>query len=79
MVKGCRCAVLGRVTMDQMVVDVSAVGGVESGDEAVLIGRQGEAEIGADELAGWCGAIPWEILTGISYRVPRVYRGAQAS
>jgi alanine racemase len=65
--------------MDQVVVDVSAASEVTAGDEAVLIGRQGEDEVAASELANWCGTIPWEILTGISYRVPRVYRGAQAS
>ena len=70
---------LGRVTMDQMIVDASQVEGLKTGDEVVLLGSQGEEQITATELAGWCGTIPWEILTGISYRVPRVYRGAQAS
>ena len=76
---GQRCRVLGRVTMDQMLVDVSRLKRVRSGDEAVLIGRQGRQEITATELAAWCGTVPWEILTGITYRVPRVYRGGHAA
>jgi alanine racemase len=79
LIGGKRCAVLGRVTMDQMMVDVSRVPGVRAGDEAVLIGRQGTEEISAGELAGWCGTVPWEVLTAISYRVPRIYRGGHAA
>ena len=79
LIGGVRCPVLGRVTMDQMMVDVSRVRKVRAGDEAVLIGRQGRDEITASELAAWCGTVPWEILTGISYRVPRIYRGGQAA
>jgi alanine racemase len=79
LVGGRRCAVLGRVTMDQTVVDVSALPRVRTGDEVVLVGRQGKAEISATELAHWCGTIPWEILTNITYRVPRIYKGGHAS
>ena len=79
LVRGKRCRVLGRVTMDQMLVDVSRVAGVRAGDEVVLIGRQRHDEISATELAAWCGTVPWEVLTGISYRVPRIYRGGQAA
>jgi alanine racemase len=79
LVQGRRCRVLGRVTMDQMMADVSQVTEVAPGDEAVLIGRQGKETITATELAGWCGTIPWEVLTAITYRVPRIYRGGQAS
>ena len=79
LVRGQRCRVLGRVTMDQTLVDVSRLPQVRSGDEAVLIGRQGREEITATKLASWCGTVPWEILTGITYRVPRVYRGAHAA
>jgi alanine racemase len=60
--------------MDQMVVDVSAVAQVQPGDEAVLIGQQDSAEITANELAAWCDTIAWEVLTNITYRVPRLYR-----
>jgi alanine racemase len=79
LLRGQRCRVLGRVTMDQTLVDVSRLKRVRAGDEAVLIGQQGREEIAAMELAAWCGTVPWEILTGITYRVPRIYRGAHAA
>ena len=79
LIQGRRCRVLGRVTMDQMIVNVTRVPGVRTGDEVVLIGRQLREEITATELAAWCGTIPWEILTNITYRVRRVYRGSHAA
>ena len=79
LIGGRRCRVLGRITMDQMLVDVSQVRGVRAGDEAVLIGRQGRQEITTSHLAEWCGTIPWEVLTNITYRVPRHYRGGHAA
>jgi alanine racemase len=79
LLRGQRCRVLGRVTMDQTLVDVSRLKTVRSGDEAVLIGKQGRDEITATELAAWCGTVPWEVLTGITYRVLRLYRGTQAA
>ena len=79
LIGGKRCAVLGRITMDQMLVDVSCVPGVQCGDEAVLIGSQGRQTITANQLAEWAGTIPWETLTAITHRVPRLYRGGQAA
>jgi alanine racemase len=79
LIGGRRCRVLGRVTMDQMLVDVSRVRGVKAGDEVVLIGRQGAREITAHALAEWFGTIPWEVLTAITYRVPRLYKGTNAA
>ena len=79
LVHGRRCRVLGRITRDQMLVDVSRLPSVQSGDEAVLVGRQGRGEITAAQVAEWCGTIPWEVLTAITYRVPRLYRGGHAS
>lgn len=81
LVGGLRCRVVGRVTMDQIMVDVSAVRRVECGDEVVLIGRQGSDEITALEVAGWEETIPWEVLCGITKtgRVPRVYVGASGA
>ena len=79
LIHGQRCPVVGRITMDLTIVDVSKLRGVRAGEEAVLIGRQGRDEITAGELAAWCDTIPWEVLTSISYRVPRVYRGAEAA
>ena len=74
LIGGRRCAVLGRVTMDQILADVTALPQVEEGDEAVLVGRQGDEEILAAELAQKAGTIPWEIFTGVGRRVERVYR-----
>ncbi|HTD66822.1 MAG TPA: alanine racemase [Candidatus Limnocylindria bacterium] len=79
LIGGKRCRVLGRVTMDQTLVDVSALRDVNAGEEAVLIGKQGRDEITVTELASWCDTVPWEILTNITSRVPRVYRGGHAA
>ena len=79
LIEGKRCRVLGRVTMDQMLVDVSRLNPVQAGDEAVLIGKQRRDEITTNELAAWCNTVPWEILTNITYRVPRLYRGGCAA
>ena len=79
LIGGCQCAVLGQFTMDQMLVDVSCVQNDNTGDVAVLVGRQGKLEITANKLAKWAGTIPWETRTAIAHRVPRVYRGGQAA
>ena len=79
LIQGRRCKVLGRITMDQTLVDVSRLGEVSIGEEAVLIGSQKGETITATDLATWCGTIPWEILTAITHRVPRLFRGGQAS
>lgn len=73
LIRGRRCAVLGRVTMDQMMVDVTELPRLGAGEEVVLIGQQGEEEISVGELAEKAGTIPWEIFTGIGTRVERVY------
>ena len=73
LIHGKRCPVLGRVTMDQIMVDVTELPQVDAGDEVVLMGRQGVEEILAGELAQKAGTIPWEIFTGVSYRVERIY------
>lgn len=73
LVRGQRCPLLGRVTMDQIVVDVSPLGDtVRAGDEAVVLGSQGGDAVPAGELARLSGTIPWEILTGFSARVRRL-------
>jgi alanine racemase len=74
LINGLRCPVLGRVTMDQTVVDITDVGEVASGDEAVIIGRQGGAEISIGEFSRWADTIPWETLCSVTKRVPRIYR-----
>ncbi len=73
LVRGKRCALLGRVTMDLMVIDVSDVADVQEGDEVVLMGRQGNEEISAHELADKAQTITWEITTRIGQRVTRVF------
>ncbi len=73
LIRGRRCPVVGRITMDQILVDTSSVPeSLEAGEIAVLLGRQGQEEITASELAQKAGTIPWEILTRISSRVPRL-------
>lgn len=77
LIQGRRCPVLGRVTMDQTVVDVSAVPReVCCGDPVVLVGRQAGAEITLAEFSAWADTIPWETLTSVTKRVPRLYRNA---
>jgi alanine racemase len=73
MVHGQRAPVVGRVCMDLTMVDVTDIGGVKQGDEVVLLGRQGNAEISVDEMAAWSNTISYEILTSIGSRVPRIY------
>ena len=73
LVHGLRCAVLGRVTMDQIMVDVSALPDVQAGDEVVLLGRQGNDEIAVTELARKAGTIAWDLFTGLGTRVERIY------
>jgi alanine racemase len=73
LVRGQRCALLGRVTMDLMMIDVSHIDGAEVGDEVVLLGRQVDEEISATELADRANTISWEIVTRIGSRVRRVY------
>jgi alanine racemase len=74
LIHGQRCPLLGRVTMDQIMVDVSHVTEAAIGDEAVLIGSSGAQEILAAEVAAKAGTIAWEIFTSIGPRVERVYR-----
>ena len=72
LVHGVRVPVLGRISMDMTVVDVSTVPDVREGDVATLIGRDGQGEIPLDEVAGQAETIGYEILTGLTPRLPRV-------
>jgi alanine racemase len=74
LVGGKRCPVLGRVTMDQILADVTLLPQINVGDEAVLIGQQGSESILARELADQAGTISWDIFTGIGNRAHRFYR-----
>lgn len=62
LLNGCRAPVIGRISMNLTLVDVTDVGPVRVGDEAVVLGRQGDEEITADEIAGWMGTISYEVL-----------------
>jgi alanine racemase len=59
--------------MDAVMADVSDVPGITPEDEFVLLGRQGDDEISAEELARARNTIPWEVATSMSHRLPRVY------
>lgn len=71
LIGGRRCRVIGRVSMNWITVDAGLYAAVKPGDEVVLIGRQGNQEIWADELATLCRTIPYEILTGIHSSIER--------
>jgi alanine racemase len=73
LVRGARAPIVGRVCMDMCMIDVTGIAGVREGDEVALIGGQGKERITADELAEKTGTISYEVLCGISARVPRIY------
>ncbi len=72
LIRGRRAPLAGRVSMEKITVNVSQIPGVGAGDEVVLLGKQGDDEICADEIAGWLGTINYEVVTSISARNPRV-------
>lgn len=74
LVRGQRCRVLGNITMDMCMVDITDVPGAAVGDEVVAAGRQGQQEIRFDELARLAGTIDYELTTLIMPRVPRFYK-----
>lgn len=76
LVKGERAPVIGRVCMDQMMIDITHIKGVNVGDKVTLMGKDGNQIIFAEELADLAGTINYEIVCGIAPRVPRVYVNA---
>jgi len=72
LIGGRRAPIAGRVCMNMTMVDVTKIPTATAGDEAVLIGRQGDAEISADEMAAWAGTINYEVVTRIAAMLPRV-------
>lgn len=78
LVRGKRAPIVGAVSMDMTMIDVTDIAGVALGDEVVVLGRQegplGKDVLRAEEIAAFSGLIPWEVLTHISRRVPRFYR-----
>ncbi len=73
LVGGRRAPVVGRVCMDQVMVNVTGIEGLRRDDEVALIGKQGDDEISAEEVAGWWDTINYEVTSGIMARVPRIY------
>ena len=73
LVKGQRVPIAGRVCMDQTMVDLGDMETVSPGDEVMILGRQGDEEITADEIAGRIGTINYEVVSALTHRVPRVY------
>jgi alanine racemase len=78
LVRGMRAPIVGAVSMDMSMIDVTDLPGVAVRDEVVVLGSQegplGKDAIGPEEVAGHAGTIAWEVLTSISRRVPRFYR-----
>jgi alanine racemase len=72
LLRGTRYPVIGRISMDQIVVNIEK-DSAYNGDEIILFGSDGKNKITVEELAEWAGTIPYEILTNINTRVPRVY------
>ena len=73
LIRGVRCPIVGNIAMDLTTVDVSKLPNVAIGDEALLLGEQNGAVLDVRDLAAAAGTIPYEVLTNVSRRVPRVY------
>ncbi len=74
LIQGKKVPLVGSVCMDLIMADVTELPGVKPEEEVVLFGRQGEVTISVEEVAQWADTIPYEILCGISSRVPRIYK-----
>jgi alanine racemase len=74
LVRGKRAPVVGRVSMDLVTIDVTDIPEARFGDEVILLGKQGGAEIAVEELAKRAGTISHDVFTRISKRVPRIYK-----
>jgi len=75
LIRGQRVAQIGAITMDQMMLDVSAIPDLQEGEVVTLLGKQGSEQITADDWAVSLGTISWEILCGFKHRLPRVAVG----
>ncbi len=76
LIHGQRASIAGLVCMDMVMVDVTEIPDTAVGDEAVLIGRQGNDEITASDIAKWADTIPYEVLCAIGPQIPRLYVSA---
>jgi alanine racemase len=77
LIRGRRAPLRGRVCMNMLMVDVTDIPGVALEDEVVLLGRQGEERVAAEQLAAWCGTIAYEIVSRIHPDLPRVVVGQE--
>jgi len=77
LVNGHHCPIIGRVTMDQTIVDVTDAPTVTAGTSVVLIGKSEQSEITTAEFSKTANTIPWETLCSVTKRVPRVYVGSR--
>ena len=68
-IRGKLAQVIGNVCMDMTMIDITGIPGVREGDDVIVFGPQ----LPVDQVASWAGTIPYEIMTGISQRVKRVY------
>ncbi|PNS07953.1 alanine racemase [Solilutibacter silvestris] len=75
LIRGERHPIVGRVCMDQFMVDLGPQGSAWNEDEVVLIGHQGGDAIACEDVARWAETIPYEVLVGLNERIPREYRG----
>ena len=73
LIRGRRAPILGRVCMDQMMVDVTQIPGVQPGDPVTLVGHDGAEQITIEQIAERAGSFNYEFICGISRRVPRMY------
>ncbi len=73
LLRGRRVPVVGRISMDVTVVDISEVDAVEVGEVVTFLGRDGEETIGLEEVAAHAGTVSYEVLTGLSRRLPRIW------
>ncbi|AQT85409.1 alanine racemase Alr [Paenibacillus larvae subsp. larvae] len=73
LIRGKRVPIVGRICMDQCMLNITGVPEAEAGDEVVLIGRQGDEVIPAEEIAGHLGTINYEVTCMMAHRIPRVY------
>lgn len=73
LIGGKKAPIIGRICMDQTMVDITHIPNVRVGDDVILMGRQLERSITAEDIAVLCNTIPYEVLTGISKRVDRIY------
>lgn len=76
LIRGERANIIGRICMDQTMVDVTFIEGIKEGEEVVLLGTQGGKDLSIYEMCKWAQTIPYEILVSISGRVQRIYKGA---